>query len=92
MQDRFQAYQAHTTLGLQSASPGKAVREMIHDSTDESVKVRTVAQYGKCHIKRTQLVYPARFAGTVFMGGVTSAGGNPNHPALKEARRKGEEA
>lgn len=34
----------------------------------------------------------ARLAGTVFMGGVTSAGENPNHPALKEARCKGEEA
>ena len=32
----------------------------------------------------------ARLAGTVFMGGVTEAGENPDHPALEEARRMGE--
>ncbi len=31
----------------------------------------------------------ARLAGTVFMGGVTEAGENPEHPALEEARRLG---
>ena len=34
----------------------------------------------------------ARLAGTVFMGGVTAAGENPEHPALEEARRLGERA
>ena len=32
----------------------------------------------------------ARLAGTVFMGGVTEAGENPDHPALEQARRMGE--
>ena len=32
----------------------------------------------------------ARLAGTVFMGGGTEAGENPDHPALEEARRMGE--
>ncbi len=31
----------------------------------------------------------AHLAGTVFMGGVTSAGENPEHPALAEARMMG---
>ena len=31
----------------------------------------------------------ANLAGTVFMGGVTSAGENPEHPALAEARMMG---
>ena len=31
----------------------------------------------------------ARLAGTVFMGGVTEAGENPEHPALEEARHMG---
>ena len=34
----------------------------------------------------------ARLAGTVFMGGVTEAGENPEHPALKEARLMGRNA
>ena len=34
----------------------------------------------------------ARLAGTVFMGGVTEAGENPEHPALEEARRLGRNA
>ena len=32
----------------------------------------------------------AELAGTVFMGGVTEAGENPEHPALEEARRMGQ--
>jgi multimeric flavodoxin WrbA len=31
----------------------------------------------------------ARLAGTVFMGGVTAAGENPEHPALKQAYQMG---
>ena len=31
----------------------------------------------------------ARLAGTVFMGGVTAAGENPQHPALEQAYRMG---
>jgi len=31
----------------------------------------------------------AHLAGTVFMGGVTEAGENPNHPALLQARKMG---
>ena len=34
----------------------------------------------------------ARLAGTVFMGGVTGAGENPEHPALEEACRMGRKA
>ena len=34
----------------------------------------------------------ARLAGTVFMGGVTEAGENPEHPALEEARHTGRNA
>ena len=34
----------------------------------------------------------ARLAGTVFMGGVTEAGENPEHPALEEARSLGRNA
>ena len=34
----------------------------------------------------------ARLAGTVFMGGVTEAGENPEHPALENARRMGQSA
>ena len=34
----------------------------------------------------------ARLAGTAFMGGVTEAGENPEHPALKEARLMGRNA
>ena len=33
----------------------------------------------------------ARLAGTVFMGGVTAAGENPEHPALVQAYRMGHE-
>ena len=32
----------------------------------------------------------AHLAGTVFMGGVTEAGENPDHPALVQARKMGE--
>lgn len=32
----------------------------------------------------------ARLAGSVFMGGVTEAGENPEHPALEQARRMGQ--
>ena len=31
----------------------------------------------------------ARLAGSVFMGGVTAAGENPEHPALEQACRMG---
>ncbi len=34
----------------------------------------------------------ARLAGTVFMGGVTEAGENPEHPALEKARHMGRNA
>ena len=34
----------------------------------------------------------ARLAGAVFMGGVTRAGENPEHPALEEARQLGRNA
>ena len=34
----------------------------------------------------------AKLAGTVFMGGVTAAGENPEHPALAQARELGRQA
>ena len=55
------------------------------ESTVPELAVRGVEGWIECFER-------ARLAGSVFMGGVTEAGENPEHPALEEARRMGRNA